>query len=151
MKKKFIALACLVLLIAGIMIFLMNQNEQPTEDKFGWAVFHRQDEDHTICYDASSEDLDYLFFHYIKDEEIILNPPSDIDALDSCVTIEYDGKIWKIRCYTDDYVGFFFPDGDTAASYGYDQSSVFIKSRELWVYIVLAITNNGRITKMPLT
>lgn len=151
MKKKVIALGCLVILIAGAAIFFLNANEQPADDRFGWAVFHRQDGEYTIRYDASAEDLDDLIFHYVKDAEVIQNPPSDIEALDSCVTIEYDGKIWKIRCYTDDYVGFFFPDGDTAASYGYDQSSVFIKSRELWDYIVLTITNNGRITKMPLT
>lgn len=151
MKKKMIALGCLVLLITGAAILFLNEYEEPAGDQFGWAVFHRQDGAYTIRYEASSEDLDDMIFRYVKDEEVIQNPPSDIEELDSCVTVEYGGKIWKIRCYTDDYVGFFFPDGDTAASYGYDESSVFVKSRELWDHIVLTITNRGRSTKMPLT
>jgi len=151
MKKKMITFGLLVLLISAVVILFLNEYEEPTDDQFGWAVFHRQDGVYTIRYDASSEDLNDLIFHYVKDAEVIPNPPSDIEALDSCVTIEYDGKIWKIRCYTDDYVGFFFPDADTAVSYGYDKTSVFIKSRALWDYIVSTITNRGRITKMPLT
>ena len=54
MKKKVIALGCLVILIAGAAIFFLNANEQPADDRFGWAVFHRQDGEYTIRYDASA-------------------------------------------------------------------------------------------------
>lgn len=70
--------------------------------------------------------------------------PNDLERIDCRLAlITTDGKLWLFHCYENGLLGLMFHDPETGAYFGCEGNLLYIKSPELWSYIVNTVNEKA--------
>ena len=70
--------------------------------------------------------------------------PKELQRTDHRLALHYEGKLWLFHCYEGGTLGLMFHDAETGARFGCEGKLLYIRSPELWEYIVSTVEENAK-------